>query len=137
MSPDQTAQFSAGGPSGAHTPQPGAPASPFPWALQEIVRTAEEKTSLQDFRRNIDLLKDVTLRVKVELGRGKMFLRDVLRLTEGSVVELDKMAGDPVEIYANDRLVGRGEVLILNENFCVRVTQIYSPEECLRIRGGS
>src|SRR5262245_52505925 len=106
-------------------------------ALEEIVRTAGEKTSLPDRRRNLDLLKDATLRVRVELGRGKMFLRDVLRLTEGSVVELDKMAGDPVEIYANDRLVGRGEVLILNGNFCVRVTQIYSPEKCLRIGEGS
>jgi flagellar motor switch protein FliN/FliY len=96
---------------------------------------ADEQTSTHDLRRNIDLLKDVTLRIKVELGRGKMFLKDVLRLTAGSVVELDKMAGDPVEIYANDRLVGRGEVLVLNENFCVRVTQIFSPEECLRIKG--
>ena len=85
--------------------------------------------------RNIDLLKDVTLRVKVELGRGKMFLRNVLRLTDGSVVELDKAAGDPLEIFINDRLVGKGEVLVLNENFCVRITQIYSPEECIKIKG--
>jgi flagellar motor switch protein FliN/FliY len=97
----------------------------------------EETASAQDLRRNIDLLKDVTLQVKVELGRGKMYLKDVLRLTAGSVVELDKMAGDPVEIFANERLVGRGEVLVLNENFCVRVTQIFSPEECLRIKGAS
>jgi flagellar motor switch protein FliN/FliY len=85
--------------------------------------------------RNIELLKDVALRVKVELGRGKMLLQDVLRLTEGSVVELEKLAGDPLEIYVNDRLVGKGEVLVLNENFCVRITQIFSPEECLRVKG--
>jgi len=87
-----------------------------------------------DPERNIELLKDVNLRVKVELGRGKMLLRDVLRLVEGSVVELDKLAGDPLDIYVNDRLVGKGEVLVLNENFCVRITQVFSPEECLRIK---
>jgi flagellar motor switch protein FliN/FliY len=87
--------------------------------------------------RNIDLLRDVALRVKVELGRGKMLLRDVLRLTEGSVVELEKLAGDPLEIYVNDRLVGKGEVLVLNENFCIRITQIFSPEECLRLKGSA
>ncbi len=88
-----------------------------------------------DPERNIELIRDVVLKVKVELGRGKMCLRDVLRLTEGSVVELEKLAGDPLDIYVNDRLVGKGEVLVLNENFCVRITQIFSPEECLRIKG--
>ena len=88
-----------------------------------------------DTERNIGLIRDVVLKVKVELGRGRMFLRDVLRLTEGSVVELEKLAGDPLDIYVNDRLVGKGEVLVLNENFCVRITQIFSPEECLRIKG--
>lgn len=87
--------------------------------------------------KNIDLLKDVTLKVKVELGRGRMHLRDVLRLCEGSVVELDKLAGDPLEIYVNERLVGKGEVLVLNENFCVRITKVFSPEECLQLRGSA
>ena len=72
----------------------------------------------------IELLKDVELNVKIELGRAKMYVEDVIKLTEGSVVELDKLAGDPVDIYVNDRLVARGEVLVLNENFCVRVNQI-------------
>ena len=87
--------------------------------------------------RNIELLRDVALKVKVELGRGRMFLRDVIRLSEGSVVELDKLAGDPLDIYVNEKLVGKGEVLVLNENFCVRITQVFTPEECLRIRGPS
>ncbi len=72
----------------------------------------------------IDLLRDVGLHVKIELGRCRMLLDDVLRLSEGSIVELDKLAGDPVDIYANDRLVARGEVLVLNDNFCVRVNEI-------------
>ena len=67
----------------------------------------------------IDLLADVNLNVRIELGRTRMLVEDVLRLGEGSVVELDKLAGDPVDVYVNDRHVARGEVLVLNDNFCV------------------
>lgn len=74
--------------------------------------------------RAIELLGDVNLRVKIELGRTRMLVEDVLRLAEGSVVELDKLAGDPVDVYVNDRPVARGEVLVLNDNFCVRVNEI-------------
>ncbi len=72
----------------------------------------------------IELLSDVNLHVKIELGRTRMFVEDVLRLRDGAVVELDKLAGDPVDIYVNDRPVARGEVLILNDAFCVRVNEI-------------
>jgi len=72
----------------------------------------------------IDLLKDVDLNVKIELGRTKMLIEDVLKLAEGSVVELDKLAGDPVDVFVNDQLVARGEVLVLNDNFCVRINEI-------------
>jgi flagellar motor switch protein FliN/FliY len=72
----------------------------------------------------LNLLDDVTLNVKIELGRTRMYVEDVLRLNENSVVELDKAAGDPVDIFVNDRHVARGEVLVLNENFCVRVSEI-------------
>lgn len=75
----------------------------------------------------IDLLSDVNLHVKIELGRTRMIVEDVLRLGEGSVVELDKLAGDPVDVYVNDRHVARGEVLVLNDNFCIRVNEILSP----------
>jgi flagellar motor switch protein FliN/FliY len=74
--------------------------------------------------RAIDLLSDVNLNVKIELGRTRMFVEDVLRLSEGAVVELDKLAGDPVDVYVNDRHVARGEVLVLNDNFCVRINEI-------------
>lgn len=72
----------------------------------------------------IDLLRDVNLEVKIELGRSRLLVEDVLKLVEGSVVELDKLAGDPVDVFVNDRLVARGEVLVLNDNFCVRVNEI-------------
>ena len=73
---------------------------------------------------SIDLLRDVDLNVKIELGRSKMLVEDVLKLAEGSVVELDKLAGDPVDVFVNDRLVARGEVLVLNDAFFVRVNEI-------------
>ena len=75
---------------------------------------------------SIDLLKDVELDVKIELGRAEMTVEDILRLTNGSVVELDRLAGDPVDILVNERLVARGEVIVVNENFCVRVNEIVS-----------
>lgn len=74
----------------------------------------------------LNLLNDIGLQVTVELGRTRMYIEDVLRLNENSVVELDKAAGDSVDIFVNDRLVARGEVLVLNENFCVRINEIIS-----------
>lgn len=72
----------------------------------------------------LDLVRDVELNVNIELGRTHMHLQDVLRLKKGSVVPLDKLAGDPVDIYVNDRLIARGEVLVLDDNFCVRVAEL-------------
>ena len=83
---------------------------------------------------NLELLRDVHLQVKVELGRGRMYLKDILRLGQGSVVELERLAGDPLDIYVNDKVIARGEVLVLNENFCIRITQVFHPEE---LRHGS
>jgi flagellar motor switch protein FliN/FliY len=77
----------------------------------------------------IEMLADVDLDVRIELGRTHMLVEDVLRLAEGSVVELDKLAGDPVDVYVNQRLVARGEVLVLNDNFCVRVNEIVGDSE--------
>jgi flagellar motor switch protein FliN len=77
----------------------------------------------------IELLKDVDLNVKIELGRTRMLIEDVLRLAEGSVVELDKLAGDPVDVFVNEQLVARGEVLVLNDNFCVRINEIVTAAE--------
>jgi flagellar motor switch protein FliN/FliY len=76
----------------------------------------------------LDLLRDVDLDLRIELGRTQMYLEDVLKLSKGAVVPLDKLAGDPVDIYANGRLIARGEVLILNDNFCVRVAELVAGE---------
>lgn len=84
--------------------------------------------------RAIDLLADVNLSVKIELGRTRMLVEDVLSLGEGAVVELDKLAGDPVDVYVNDRHVARGEVLVLNDNFCVRINEIISQADQAAMR---
>lgn len=75
-----------------------------------------------------DAIRDVELDLRVELGRTELLIEEVLRLREGAVVPLDKLAGDPVDILVNGRLVARGEVLVLNDNFCVRIAEIVSPD---------
>jgi len=76
----------------------------------------------------LELIREVELDLKIELGRAQMVLEDVLRLRKGSVVALDKLAGDPVDIYVNGRLIARGEVLVMNDNFCVRVAELVTAE---------
>lgn len=81
-------------------------------------------SSVAGVQHGLDMLADVQLDVRIELGRTRMLVEDVLRLSSGAVVELDKLAGDPLDVYVNDRLVARGEVLVLNDNFCIRVNEI-------------
>ena len=76
----------------------------------------------------LELIRDVELDLRIELGRTHMYLEDVLKLRKGSVVPLDKLAGDPVDIYVNGLLIARGEVLVLNDNFCVRVAELIAGE---------
>ncbi len=92
---------------------------PQTYRLEELVGEGgpPEKVSM-------DLLRDVNLDIKIELGRAKMNLDEILQLRRGSVVTLDKLAGDPVDVYVNGRLVARGEVLVLNDNFCVRIAEL-------------
>ena len=78
---------------------------------------------------NLDLILDIPLSVTVELGRSKMLINDLLQLGQGSVVELTKLVGDPLEVLVNDKLVARGEVVVVNEKFGVRLTDIVTPME--------
>ncbi|MBO6514655.1 MAG: flagellar motor switch protein FliN [Phycisphaerales bacterium] len=86
-------------------------------------------TASAESNSELDLLSDVQMNVRIELGRTRMFVEDVLRLGDGAVVELDKLAGDPVDVFVNDRKVARGEVLVLNDNFCIRVSEILDVRE--------
>lgn len=98
----------------------------------EDSQKSEVRTSGYSLTENLELLRDVHMKVKVELGRGQMYLKDILRLGQGSVVELERLAGDPLDIYVNDKIIARGEVLVLNENFCIRITEICDPADTLR-----
>jgi flagellar motor switch protein FliN len=82
---------------------------------------------MQDSSNNIDLLLDVSMRVTVELGRTRMPLSQILELQHGSVVELDRLAGDPVDIFVNDCMIAHGEVVIVDDKFGVRITEMVSP----------
>ena len=105
--------------------EPAASAAAAVDVKTESLELPNFKQVIQDAQiSSIDLLRDVDMNVKIELGRAKMLVEDVLKLGEGSVVELDKLAGDPVDVFVNDRLVARGEVLVLNDNFCVRINEI-------------
>lgn len=101
-------------------PSPPAEARPFEFEAFDRPREAEPPAELNN-------LKDVELDLRIELGRTELLIEEVLKLREGSVVALDKLAGDPVDILVNGRLVARGEVLVLNDNFCVRVAEILAP----------
>lgn len=78
---------------------------------------------------NLNLILDIPLRVTVELGRTKMVVSELLNLGQGSVIELSKLAGEPMEVLVNDKLVARGEAVVVNEKFGVRLTDIISPTE--------
>ena len=107
-------------PAGFAMPTGAMPVGTMPFDIPEL----GGGSSNPSLTGGIDLLRDVELDVKIELGRSRMLVDDVLRLGEGSVVELDKLAGDPVDVFVNDRLVAHGEILVLNDNFCVRINDI-------------
>ena len=81
---------------------------------------------------NLDFILDIPLRVTVELGRAKLPIQDLLKLGEGSVVELNKLVGEPLDVFVNGKPVARGEVVVLNEKFALRLTDIVQPHERLQ-----
>lgn len=85
----------------------------------------------QQAQRNLDMLLDIPLKVTVELGRTKRTVKDILNLTTGSIVELDKLAGEPVDVLVNEKLIAKGEVVVIDENFGVRITDILNQTDRL------
>ncbi|QKY69042.1 flagellar motor switch phosphatase FliY [Lentibacillus sp. CBA3610] len=101
-------------------------------SIQQAAFTDLEQAGLgQNEKRNLDMLLDIPLKVSVELGRTKRSIKDILELSAGSIVELDKLAGEPVDILVNEKLVAKGEVVVIDENFGVRVTDIISQSDRL------
>ena len=84
---------------------------------------------------NLDFVLDLPLEVSVELGRARMLISELLQLGQGSIIELNKLAGEPVEIFVNQKLIARGEVVVVNEKFGIKMTDILSPTERVKQLG--
>jgi flagellar motor switch protein FliN len=105
---------------GPQTPAGEAQASSGPTVSTEKQRPAK-----------LDFILDIPLEITVELGRTRMLINDLLRLGQGSVIELDKAAGETLEILANNRLIAKGDVVVVNEKYGIRLTEVISPVERL------
>lgn len=101
---------------------PPALGSPSPFELSKF-----DSRDVPSEPGSLGVLEEVDLDLRIELGRTELLIEEVLKLRQGSVVPLDKLAGDPVDVIVNGRLVARGEVLVLNDNFCVRIAEILAP----------
>lgn len=108
----------------AGDPGTGVVADPQPATFPPL-DTKTNETSIK----NLDFILDIPMQVSVQLGSTKMLIRDLLQLGQGSVVELEKLAGEPLEVLVNHRLVARGEVVVVNEKFGIRLTDVVSAVE--------
>jgi flagellar motor switch protein FliN/FliY len=93
-----------------------------------VVKEGEDTKRAKEIG-NLDFILDIPLEVSVELGRAKMLISDLLQLGQGSVIELTKSAGAPLEIFVNEKLIARGEVVMVNDKFGIRMTDVISPAE--------
>jgi flagellar motor switch protein FliN/FliY len=117
---------------------PNQSARPAPEELKELLDN-EGSDSMSSARqprkdqgregRGLDFLYDVPLQISVEVGRSKILLKDLLRMGEGYVIELDKMAGEPLDLYVNSRLIARGEAVMVGEKFGIRLTDVISTSD--------
>ena len=109
----------------------GAAFNPGDINVQPVQFTTFGSGQSQSTPANIDLIMDVPLEVTVELGRTKMQIKEILDLGAGSIVELDKLAGEPVDVLVNGKLIAKGEVVVIDESFGIRITNIVSQMERL------
>jgi flagellar motor switch protein FliN/FliY len=96
--------------------------------MSDTAPAGEQRETAPD-RKNLDFILDIPLQLTVELGRTKLLVKDVLQLNQGSVVELTKLAGEPLDVFVNSKLVARGEAVVVNEKFGVRLVDVVSPNE--------
>ena len=106
----------------------GSPISVQPLEMQQL-RPSDEAVN----RDSIDRLLDVTLNLAVELGRKEMQIKEILDLGPGKIIELDKLAGEPVDLLVNGKLLAKGEVVVVDENFGVRITDLIDPEDRIKM----
>lgn len=119
------------------SPYPSTPSNPSPQSTSiKPIRygsfDVNNPSSIGEEHENMNLLMDIGLNLHVELGRTQLNIKNILELTRGSVVELDRVAGEAVDLYANGKLIARGEVVVIEDNFGLRVTSIVSPSERLK-----
>ncbi|HSW63275.1 MAG TPA: flagellar motor switch protein FliN [Dissulfurispiraceae bacterium] len=98
----------------------------------EMQELQEQAQSASSGHRDINFILDIPLELTVVIGRTKILVQELLQLGQGSVVALEKLAGEPMEVYVNDKLIGRGEVVVVNEKFGIRLTDIISPADRVR-----
>ena len=117
------------GSSAAHAPEPPPRKEPAPRPSEPLVVPEPPAPAAPAPRAEagLDFLADVDVQVRVELGHSKLNVKEVLKLGPGSVVGLDSLVGDPVNVFVNDRLVARGEVLVVHDNFAIRITEVVPP----------
>lgn len=102
--------------------------------FQDMTEVAKQPRD-KNLKRELDFILDIPLDVSAELGRTRLLINELLQLGQGSVVELNKLAGEPLEVYVNGKLVARGEAVVINEKFGVRLTDIISPIERVKQLG--
>lgn len=107
--------------------------SPMTMDQTQSSKSTSKSSSLMGSNSNLNLLLDVTMSLTVELGRTNRHIKDILQIGEGSVVELDKMVGDEVDLLANGKLIGRGKLVIIDEYYGVTITYIVDPMERLKL----
>ena len=115
-------------PLGESTDPPAASQQSAPSPVRSPVQNDHPSENLN----NLSLLLDIPLEITAELGRTRMIINDLLQLGQGSVIELNKLAGEPLEIFVNNKLIARGEVVVVNEKFGIRLTDIISPMERIK-----
>ena len=116
-------------------PQPPAAAQPAPQPQRASFAQLQPDSSAAAASEQLDLVMDIPVTLSVELGRTKIQIRELLQLAQGSVVDLDRLAGEPMDVLVNGFLIARGEVVLVNEKFGIRLTDIVSPTERARRLG--
>lgn len=104
---------------------------PDPEEIKELLKGDDDSTGTKPLaerrrKRDLDFLYDIPLQISVEVGRSKILLKDLLKMGEGYVIELDKMAGEPLDLYVNSRLIARGEAVMVGDKFGIRLTDVVS-----------
>lgn len=121
-------------PMGMEIPQPEEPAPEQPITVQPVqFPSFDNHLGMKlEGNRNFDLLLDIKLKLTVELGRTELPIKKILELTRGSIIELDKIAGEPVELYASGKMIAKGEVVVIEDNFGLRIISIVSPDDRIK-----